>query len=156
MRDRKQMNIFERKVYRIWGPVYDNKKDNWRILSNKEIYAIVKKPTIIETMRLYRLRWFGHVERKEENRIPKTVLYVYKNLGTTRLRGRPRKYGKMKWGRMEEWLVQKGGRKKYITERNGRSSWEQQGIIAFCRGQWNGMSQTSGKLLGSLFTHLFV
>jgi hypothetical protein len=45
-RDRKQLNIFERKVYkRILGPVYDNEKENWRILTNKEIYAIVKKPT---------------------------------------------------------------------------------------------------------------
>jgi hypothetical protein len=42
-RDRKQMNIFEMKVCRrILGPVYDNKKENWRILTNKEIYAIVK------------------------------------------------------------------------------------------------------------------
>jgi hypothetical protein len=42
-RDRKQLNIFERKVYRrILGPVYVNKKENWRILTNKEIYAIVK------------------------------------------------------------------------------------------------------------------
>jgi cyanophycinase-like exopeptidase len=37
-RDRKQLNIFERKVYkRILGPVYDNEKENWRILTNKEI-----------------------------------------------------------------------------------------------------------------------
>jgi hypothetical protein len=43
-RDRKQLNIFERKVYRrILGPVFDNEKENWRILNNKEIYAIVKK-----------------------------------------------------------------------------------------------------------------
>jgi hypothetical protein len=43
-RDRKQMNIFERKVYRrILGPVYDNEKENWRILTNKEMYAIAKK-----------------------------------------------------------------------------------------------------------------
>jgi len=43
-RDRKQLNIFERKVYRrILGPVYDNEKENWRILTNKEIYASVKK-----------------------------------------------------------------------------------------------------------------
>jgi len=43
-RDRKQLNIFERKVYRrILGPVYDNEKENWRILTNKEIYAVVKK-----------------------------------------------------------------------------------------------------------------
>jgi hypothetical protein len=42
-RDRKQLNIFERKVYRrTLGPVYDNEKENWRILTDKEIYAIVK------------------------------------------------------------------------------------------------------------------
>jgi hypothetical protein len=53
----------------------------------------------------------------EENRIPKGVLYV--KLGTTRLRGRSRN----RWqdevredGRID------GGRKKYITERNGKSS----------------------------------
>jgi len=52
------------------------------------MYANVKKPTIIETISLNRLRWFDHVQRMEENRIPKRVLYM--NLGTTRLRGRPR------------------------------------------------------------------
>ena len=51
-------------------------------------YARVKKPTITDTIRLTRLWWFGHVQRMEENRIPKKVLYM--NLGTTRLRGRPR------------------------------------------------------------------
>ena len=78
------MNVFERKVCRrILGPVYDNEKENWRILNNKEIYASVKKPTIIETIKLNRLCWFGHVQRMEENRIPKRALYM--NLGTTRL-----------------------------------------------------------------------
>ena len=38
--------------------------------------------------RLNKLRWFGHEQRIEENRIPKRVLYM--NLVTTRLRGRPR------------------------------------------------------------------
>jgi len=66
------LNIFERKVYRrILGPVYDNEKENWRILAIEEIYANVKKPTAIETVRLNRLRWFGHVQRMEGNRIPK-------------------------------------------------------------------------------------
>jgi hypothetical protein len=88
-RDRKQLDVFERKVYRrILGPVYDNEKENWRILTNTEIYACVKKPAIIETIRLNRLCWFGHVQRMEEIRISKRVLYM--NLGTTRLRGRPR------------------------------------------------------------------
>ena len=52
---------------------------------------VLKKPTITETITLNRLRWFRHVHRMEENRIPKRVLYM--NLGTTRLRGRPRSRG---------------------------------------------------------------
>jgi hypothetical protein len=59
-------------VYRrILGPVYDNEKENWRILTDKEIYAVLKKPTITEAVRLHRLRWIGHVKRMEENRVPK-------------------------------------------------------------------------------------
>jgi len=80
-RDRKQLNVFERKVYRsILGQVYDNEKENWRILTNKEIYASVKKPTIIETIRLNRLHWFGHVQRIEENRIPKRAIWEQQDL----------------------------------------------------------------------------
>jgi hypothetical protein len=85
-RDRKQLNIFERKVYRrILGPVYDNEKENWRILTNEEIYANITKPTITETIRLHRLRWFGHIQRMDENRIAKRMLYM--NMETTRPRG---------------------------------------------------------------------
>jgi hypothetical protein len=76
-------------VYRrILGPVYDNEKENWRILTNKEIYAIVKKPTIIEIISLHKLRWFGHVQRMAQKRIPKRVSYM--NLESTRPRRRPR------------------------------------------------------------------
>ena len=41
-----------------------------------------------ETVRLNGLRWFGHVQRMEENRITKKSLYV--NLETPRLKGGPR------------------------------------------------------------------
>ena len=61
---------------RILGPIHDNEKENCRILTNIEIYANVEKPTIIETVRLNRLRWFGHVQRMEGNRIPKRVSYM--------------------------------------------------------------------------------
>jgi hypothetical protein len=51
-------------VYRrILGPLYDNEKENCRILTNKEIYASVKKPTTIETIRLNQSRWFRRVLR---------------------------------------------------------------------------------------------
>jgi hypothetical protein len=73
---------------RTLGPVYDNKKENGRILTDKEMYVIVKEPTITETIRLHRLCWFGHGQRVEGNRIPKRLLYM--NLETTRLIGRPR------------------------------------------------------------------
>jgi len=45
-KDRQKANKhFEMKVYeRILGPVYDNEKENWRILTNKEIHAVVKNP----------------------------------------------------------------------------------------------------------------
>jgi hypothetical protein len=88
-RDRRQLDIFEWKVYRrILAPVYDNGKEHLRILTNTEIYERVRKPTITETKRLNILRWFGHVQRMEENRISKSVLYM--NMGLTRMRGRPR------------------------------------------------------------------
>jgi len=51
------------------------------------------------------------------------------NLETTRLIGRPRN----RWQNE----VKKDGREKYMTERNGRSSLERQGIVAFCTCQWN-------------------
>jgi hypothetical protein len=73
-RERKQLKIFERKVCRrILGPVYDNKKEDWRILTNKEIYVFLKIPIITETVMLHRLCWFGHVQRMEENKIPKRI-----------------------------------------------------------------------------------
>jgi len=82
-RNRKQLNISERKVYRrILGPVYDNEKENWRILTNKEIYASVKKPTITETIRLNRLRWFEREQSTENGRkynSEKSVIYGFGN-----------------------------------------------------------------------------
>jgi len=64
-------------VYRrILGPVYGNEKENWTTLTNKEIYTIVENSITTETIRLNRVCWFGHVQRVEENRIPKRVLYV--------------------------------------------------------------------------------
>jgi len=62
---------------RILGLAYDNEKENFRIFNNKKIYSVVKKPSITETIRLNRLCWFGHVQRTEENKIPKNYYTVY-------------------------------------------------------------------------------
>jgi hypothetical protein len=44
-RDRNQLSISERKVYRrILGPVYGNEKENWRILTNKCMQLLRNRP----------------------------------------------------------------------------------------------------------------
>ena len=60
--------------------LYDNEKENWRILTNKGNYAVVKKTTITGTIRLNGVRRVGHVERMEENRIPKkSLIFAFGN-----------------------------------------------------------------------------
>ena len=125
-------NMFHFKIVLFW---INFMQPSWRILTNKEIYGSVRKPTIIETIRLNRLCWFGHVQRMEENRIPKRVLYM--NLVTTRLRGRTRNRWQDEVREDGRIVGGEGWQEKYITERNGGSSWERQGIVAFCICQWN-------------------
>ena len=97
-----------------------NEKENWRMLTNKEIYPRVKKPTITEPIRLNRLCWLGHVQRMEENGIPKRVLYM--NSGTIRSRGRPTNRWQVVVRERGRIVGGEGWQEKYITERNGRSS----------------------------------
>jgi hypothetical protein len=47
-------------------------------INNKEINALVEKPTITETVRLIKLLLLGHVQGMEENRIPSKVQCVRK------------------------------------------------------------------------------
>ena len=71
-RDRKLINIFEGTVYRgILAPVYEMKKEIGEYYPIKKFMQMLNKPTITETIRLNRLRWFGHVQKMGENRIPK-------------------------------------------------------------------------------------
>ena len=70
----------------------------------------------------------------EENRIPKTVLYM--NLGTTRLRGRPRN----RWQDevREDGIVGGEGWQEKVHNREGwKKLLRMARIIAFCTCQWN-------------------
>jgi len=55
----------------------------------------------------------------------------------TRLRGRPRNRCQNEVREDARIVGGEGWQEKNITERNGRSSWEWQGIIQFCTFQWN-------------------
>jgi histone deacetylase complex regulatory component SIN3 len=67
---------------RILGPVYDNEKENWRILTNKEIDAMVKKPTITEPIRLNRLLvWTCTENGRKQNSPQKYYTRIWRQQG---------------------------------------------------------------------------
>jgi len=77
--------IFERKIFRrIYGPKYENVK--WKSRKNRELEELSKRENIVKWIKGQRL---GHLERKEEDRMPKTIFT--QELEGTRRRGRPRK-----------------------------------------------------------------
>jgi hypothetical protein len=62
---------------------------------------------------------------------------LYMNLWTTRLRARPRNRWQDEVREDGRIVGGEGWEETYMTERNGRSSWERQGIVTFCVCQWN-------------------
>jgi hypothetical protein len=61
-----------------------------RIRRNDELEAIIKGGNIVGFIKSQRIRWLGHIERKQDNAIPKKI---YGKLYATRRRRRP----KMRW-----------------------------------------------------------
>ena len=83
--------IFERKIFRrIYGPKYGN--GEWKSRTNREIEEISKGENIIKWIKGQRISWLGHLERMEEDRMPKKNFT--QELEGTRRRGRPRKIWK--------------------------------------------------------------
>ena len=50
---------------KIFGPVREG--EIWRRRTNAEIYALINQPEIVQKLKTRRLRWLGHVERREED-----------------------------------------------------------------------------------------
>jgi hypothetical protein len=57
----------------------------------KEIMGVKGKPDIRESIERKRLQWYGHVERRPEERIPKLIMEWIPR--ERRKRGRPKKRG---------------------------------------------------------------
>jgi hypothetical protein len=78
--------MFERKIIRrIYGLVKEN--NVWRMRYNE----LLKEEDIVRFIKSQRIRWLGHVERKEDNAVPKRMLKG--RLYSKRMKGRPR----MRW-----------------------------------------------------------
>jgi hypothetical protein len=74
---------------RILGPVYGNEKENWRIVTDTEIYVIVKKTYHNRDNKVTKIMLvWACTENVMETEFSNKVLYM--NLETTSLRGRAR------------------------------------------------------------------
>jgi hypothetical protein len=80
--------VFEKKIFRkIYGPKYED--GEWKIRTNRELEELSKGKNIVKWMKGQRVSWLGHLERMEEDRMPKKIFT--QELEGTRRRGRPRK-----------------------------------------------------------------
>jgi hypothetical protein len=65
--------VFERKIIRkIYGPI---KINEWKLRTNEEINNILTNQDIVRFIKSQRIRWIGHLERLDRNRLPKRVMY---------------------------------------------------------------------------------
>ena len=88
MKEEQALLIFERKIFRrIYGPKYEN--GEWKSRKNRELEEMSKGENIVQWIKGQRISWLGHLERMEEDRMPKKMFT--EELEGTRRRGRPRK-----------------------------------------------------------------
>jgi hypothetical protein len=80
--------IFERKIFRrICGSKYAN--GEWKDRKNRELEEMSKGENTVKCIKGQRISWLGHLQRMEEDRMPKMIFT--QELEGTRRRGRPRK-----------------------------------------------------------------
>jgi hypothetical protein len=86
--ERKALLVLERKIFRrIYGPKYED--GEWKSRTNRELEKLSKGENIVKWIKGQRISWLGHLERMEEDRMPKKIFT--RELEGTRRTGRPRK-----------------------------------------------------------------
>jgi hypothetical protein len=85
-----KLKIFEINILRkIYGPSYVS--GVWTIKYNDELYKLFKEPNIVQTIKINRLKWLGHIRRMEESSLCKKL--TFSHLEGCRKKGRP----KLRW-----------------------------------------------------------
>ncbi|PRD32136.1 UNVERIFIED_CONTAM: hypothetical protein NCL1_21396 [Trichonephila clavipes] len=70
--DDNMISVYERKILRfIFGGIQENR--TWRRRSNFELYHSYKESDIVNFIKLQRIKWAGHVFRKDEDCTTKKV-----------------------------------------------------------------------------------
>jgi len=72
--------IFEKKIFRgMYGPKYEN--GEWKSRTNRELEEIRKGKNMVKWIKGQRINWLGHLERMEEDRMPKKI-FIHEIEGT--------------------------------------------------------------------------
>ena len=71
-REEQAVLIFERKIFRrMYGPKSEN--GEWKSGTNRELGEMSKGENIVKWIKGQRISWLGHLERMEEDRMPKKI-----------------------------------------------------------------------------------
>jgi hypothetical protein len=80
-----KLKICKRKILRkIYGPSHVN--GVWRIQYSDELYELFKEPNIVQSIKINRLKWLGHVRRKDESLLCRKL--TFSQLEGSREKGR--------------------------------------------------------------------
>jgi hypothetical protein len=72
-KEKQALLIFERKIFRIYGPKYED--GEWKSRTNRELEELSKGENIVKWIKGQRISWLGHLERMEEDRMHKKDLH---------------------------------------------------------------------------------
>ena len=102
---------------RLSGPRRDENED-WRRLHNEKLPSLHRSPNIVRVNKFRRLRWAGHVARKEEGRSTFKIL-----TSTPAGKRRPLRRPRCRWTILE-WILNKCiNTRNWVDSAQGRDYW---------------------------------
>lgn len=117
-KEEERLKVFERKIIRgICGGVKIG-EDDYRRMYNKEIEEFLKEETIVRLIKSKRIRWFGHVNRRQNHSVIKRIT-EWKPFGN-RNRGRPR----IRWEDQVKADIEKMGKRSWRGMTRDRKKWK--------------------------------
>lgn len=115
-KEEERLNVWERKVLRrCLGGVKEG--DIWRRRTNRELEDLYREASITQYVRAQRIRWLGHIQRREDTRTVKKVLNA--QAATTRRKGRP----KARWLTSVLHDLREKGIRNWKTRAENREEW---------------------------------